>query len=177
MDESIAAAAFILLIAAIFAYVLSLLLPRRHYPRFFALTIGLATVPLLAILKVPGASEAFYFLLLSAGITLWPVWPFMLEEVRNWFFKHPEVNNAVSTPSAPAPRLRSLVLGFLLGVIVGGSLVFAFTGSKETLDRNRHTPPGWRWERTPKSGLRASKSQMEQYILEYTPLPTTCPAM
>ena len=46
-QSTIASAAFILFITAIFAYVLSLFLPRRHYPRFFALLVGLATVPLL----------------------------------------------------------------------------------------------------------------------------------
>ncbi|MFZ1106782.1 MAG: hypothetical protein WAN43_00355 [Rhodomicrobium sp.] len=144
MDEDIAvaAAAFILLITAIFAYVLSLILPRRHYPRFFALIIGLATAPFFAILKVPGALEACYFLLFSTIFTFWPLWLFDKERVWNWFFKLPEVDNAVSTPSAREPRSRSLILGLLLGVIVGGFLVSAFTGGKETLDETGTLPQG-----------------------------------
>ncbi|MGO9174038.1 MAG: hypothetical protein ACLP7P_19030 [Rhodomicrobium sp.] len=164
-EYTIASAAFILFIAAIFSYVLSVFLPKRHYPRFFALLIGLATVPLLAMLKVPGAWEALEALFFSAAFSLWPILLFAIEQSRDWFFKSADTKTAVSTPSAPAPRPRGavsafwqLISGLLLGIVVAGSIVSAviippgylwsWLMSKETLaDRiERALKPGETWQ-------------------------------
>jgi hypothetical protein len=143
-DAIIAAAAFILLAATIFAYVLSLVLPARHYPRFFALIIGLATVPFLAMLKVPGAWEAFEVLLYSAIPTGWPIWLFVIERSRTWFFSSPQIENPTSTSPALAPYARYLVIGLLLGILVAGFFVSALmpAGTKETLDEIGKSPSG-----------------------------------
>jgi len=140
-QSTIASATFILFITAIFSYVLSLFLPKRHYPRFFSLLIGLATVPLLAVLKVPGAWEALEALFFSAAFTFWPMWLFVIGGVRDWLFKSAETNTAVSTFSAPTPRPRGavsafwpLLSGLLFGIIVAGPIISAII-----------IPPGYLW--------------------------------
>jgi hypothetical protein len=142
MEEyKIASAEFILFIAVIFSYVLSVFLPARHYPRFFGLVIGLATVPLLAMLKVPGAWEAAEALFMSAAFTVWPLWIFANEGARGWLFKSRDTKSAGSTARAPSPRPRGavsafwpVISGLLLGIIVAGSIVFAVI-----------MPPGYLW--------------------------------
>lgn len=133
MDEKavLASAAFILIVAVGAAYVLSLILPKRHYPRFFALIITLAIIPCLSVFEVPGAWEAsaVLFFLACTGV---PFYVFFDGRVRDWFFKSGDTKNAAAPSYSQAPRPRGavsafwpLISGLLLGIIVAASMVSA----------------------------------------------------
>ena len=132
MDEKVllASAAFILIIAVGFTYVLSLILPKRHYPRFLSLVIALAVIPFMAVFNVPGAWEACVVLFVVTcygGFTV-----FFSESVRNWLFKSGDMSNAGAKSLSLDTDLRTtgyafwpLISGLILGIIIAASMVSA----------------------------------------------------
>ncbi|MGC2629749.1 MAG: hypothetical protein WA265_07305 [Rhodomicrobium sp.] len=107
------------------SYVVLKTCPRRHYPRFFALIAGIATVSAFQLFQAPGAS----FLLATIGIValMLLLAPFAAIEAFGALFKTEvaEISSASSRsqPRSVVPAIWPLLLGVFIGMAVTASFV------------------------------------------------------